>query len=332
VSIGLKSRNQKRVINLTQLRKNKRQHGQKAGRKKARFGDYIVNSAPDAVDGCDDDLVCIDDEKHSDIDDEKRDSEVQKPHHPDEIPKTLSTENKATPNETTWLDDKMINDFCACIKHSFPHTPGLQDVIHSCNPMWFDIDGGETLQIFNVNQNHWIVVSTIGRVKFNKSNLDTLVVDIYDSMGAEPLPAREVDAVCGILRAPHKYVKFLWRNTQRQKGGYDCGLFVLANVTSLVLGISPCKTTFLQPEMRTHMKRCSDNGVVTAFPSASRARRPGKDVSLQQVEIFCTCRRPSKNPMIECEKCNQWFHKSCHQQIPEAAWSDTTSWKCTNCV
>lgn len=50
LSIGLEGKQQQKMVNLTQLRRNTRQkRNKKSGRKKPRAGDYDIIKAPDAV-------------------------------------------------------------------------------------------------------------------------------------------------------------------------------------------------------------------------------------------------------------------------------------------
>lgn len=72
-----------------------------------------------------------------------------------------------------WLSDRHMNAAIALIKESHPEVVGLQDVLLQQRKSWKPT-GEDYIQIFQVNNNHWLTTSTIG------SDKDT--IRIYDSM------------------------------------------------------------------------------------------------------------------------------------------------------
>ena len=55
-------------------------------------------------------------------------------------------------------------------------------------------------------------------------------------------------------------------NNQKQQGFRDCGLFAIANATSLCFGDDPTFLEFEKNEMRQHMLDCIEKGQMTPFP------------------------------------------------------------------
>ena len=55
-------------------------------------------------------------------------------------------------------------------------------------------------------------------------------------------------------------------SVQRQAGGNDCGLFAIANATSVLFGGDVAKLRFKQHEMRTHLYDCFVANALMPFP------------------------------------------------------------------
>ena len=98
-----------------------------------------------------------------------------------------------------------------------------------------------------------------------------------------------------------------------QKGGMDCGLFAIAYAEKLVSGVDPTTVVFDQSAMRQHLISCVGAAELSAFPSTS-SRVVRRKVSLQfDVQLYCTCHGGSitKERMIMCDQCHEWYHQSC---------------------
>ena len=54
---------------------------------------------------------------------------------------------------------------------------------------------------------------------------------------------------------------------QQQSGSTDCGVFVIAVMTSLVFDEDPSKVTYQQSSLRSHLLMCFARGKLTSFPS-----------------------------------------------------------------
>lgn len=61
-------------------------------------------------------------------------------------------------------------------------------------------------------------------------------------------------------------------NVGKQTGATDCGLFALANLTCLVLGLDPVSITYYQQEMREHLVGYLEKGTSSPFPIAKTRR------------------------------------------------------------
>ena len=117
-------------------------------------------------------------------------------------------------------------------------------------------------------------------------------------------------------------------SVQQQEGGVDCALFSIAAAYHSAVGDDFRGLTFSQNEMHQHLVECFEHKQLSAFPqtSVAVARNARKHLF---VHIHCECQPPDSydSNMIECERCNHWFHSKCvklRKQVPE-------TWYCKDC-
>ena len=89
---------------------------------------------------------------------------------------------------------------------------------------------------------------------------------------------------------PQFHIRFV--DVQRQSGWSDCGLFAIANSTTLCGGLDPHLQNFEQSKMREHLKKCLFINRLECFPESRRRRRLGQHrfVATKTVDVFCNCR------------------------------------------
>ena len=94
-----------------------------------------------------------------------------------------------SPNQ--WLDDNLINAAQYLLKKQNPSIDGFQSTILSFK---FQMEPKRTpfIQILNINNNHWITISTIA--------VPPSIVKVYDS-NHEQLPHHEQKLVADILQS-----------------------------------------------------------------------------------------------------------------------------------
>lgn len=116
---------------------------------------------------------------------------------------------------------------------------------------------------------------------------------------------------------------------QRQRNGFDCGVFAIAFATSLAHGEDPSKLTYVLSQLRKHLAACMELERLTPFPSKISADNEGIREKIVKEPIYCICRRSSYlvggSEMVECEDCFEWFHDECVEDFPE---SEDTRWIC----
>ena len=68
--------------------------------------------------------------------------------------------------------------------------------------------------------------------------------------------------------------------------------------------------------MRKHLYKCISNGRLTVFPA--KARKSRGVISIDILELYCSCRMPEIIPMVMCSKCEEWYHNEC-VRVPKVA-------------
>ena len=124
------------------------------------------------------------------------------------------------------------------------------------------------------------------------------------------------------------------RPVQQQTGTLDCGLFTIAYAVELCKGNDPVDVKFSQNEMRHHLISCLQMG---KFESFSRMKRRIKQTQMKDeyliYAVYCFCRYPDiyDKKMIECPKCQEWYHYSCVGLKIEIALKVARDWYCSRC-
>ena len=220
-----------------------------------------------------------------------------------------------------WLDDSLMDLGQKLLSQQYPHISGFQLVVLS-EKFAFVPQPDEFIQILNLNNNHWILISTIG--------CPAATVNVYDSLHGT-LPSRAQRLVADILQCQSTHITVRYPDTQWQSNSHDCGLFTLANATALCAGLDPCTLSFEHAKMRDHYLNCIRAGILLPFPLRSKRRRINRP-QLQRVPIFCICRLPDDGTqMVQCHKCEDWFHTKC-VRVPKAClMKENQTWSCPSC-
>ena len=151
------------------------------------------------------------------------------PRYPKKVKKSLinSEEDKGIRNGDM-LSDMSMNEAQRLLKLQFPKIKGLQLTLlqqkhcNSINNTCHQFIKNQ-LQIIHCHNNHWMVASSIS------SSKEVYVYDsVYDSVAEE------------LINALFCSTNIVMKKCQKQKGGVDCGLFAVANATTLASGIDPC--------------------------------------------------------------------------------------------
>ena len=164
----------------------------------------------------------------------------------------ISLQDRKIVNDGEELTDKHMLAAQQLLRQKFPSNNGLRDtlVIDSRSKP----EDVPYVQVIHVNSNHWITIAA--------SNSKG-PVEVYDSLN----PNKLSDSTLHTIRNYHGQsciVKIM--NIQRQKGFKDCGLFAIANATSICHGDDPTALIYVQDEMRQHLLDCLEKRDMSPFP------------------------------------------------------------------
>ena len=210
------------------------------------------------------------------------------------------------------LDDIHINAAQAMLKQQLPEIGGFCNTLmqHShTDGMSFSSCQLQSLQIVFVAMGkvgHWIGLSMLS-CKENE-------IKVYDTL--QNFPSLETQIIiCRYMKSKATSVTIKLANLATQKGSSDCGLYAIAILTTLAFGNDPTKIVYHQDEMRPHLKQCFESGTITEFPILQRRSRIRERIlSVIDCPVYCICRLPEgshEDTMIQCDKCEQWYHSKC---------------------
>ena len=161
------------------------------------------------------------------------------------------------------LTSDHINAAQVLLHQQFPTLGGLQSTLLDQTSSGFQATTVEAIQIHHTRTtDHWVVSSTIEqRIRVIDSLFD------YLSDGTKT-------QLCELYGTNMTRNGFLFGSitlSQMQYGADDCGLFAIANALELASGTTDfSQVKFDQSAMRHHLIQCFENGVLTAFPRATK--------------------------------------------------------------
>ena len=80
---------------------------------------------------------------------------------------------------------------------------------------------------------------------------------------------------------------------------------------SLAFGKEPAYLHFDNSKMRSYLLNCLHSGVLTEFPCKPEQRK-----NLYRPTLCCytaSCRMPERGLILQCTKCQRWFHPNCQE-------------------
>ena len=224
-----------------------------------------------------------------------------------------------------WLNDKVITASQEILAQQFPHVGGLQPPTLQ-EVRGFRVHSGEFVQIINVSNMHWCVVSTV--------DCEPGEVKVYDTM-YRTVQKCTIPIIAGLLDCQLPSLKIHMMDVGRQSNGSDCGVLSIAIAYDLCSGEDPSTAVYEHSRIREHLKTSLETCSLSRFP-IRRARTGAGVIATKVVSLHCTCRMPEDddptNPYAECTSCKLWYHRAC-ANIPDAVFEDeTVDWKCKTCV
>ena len=202
------------------------------------------------------------------------------------LPKlNLNASNRRILSSGQWLTDKHVRAALMCLAKQFPSINGLQDTLLLYEFQQYNSTTENMIQIINVNQNHWVCLSTI--------NASAGVIDVFDSMPSLSRTSMSLQyQAAAILKTAEKEFTLRFIDVQRQNGTDDCALFALAFAVALCNGRDPHSSRFMQPLMRSHLEACLENENLSEFPSSYRRPKKNHILATSSIQVYCTCHLP----------------------------------------
>ena len=224
-----------------------------------------------------------------------------------------------------WLTDEIITAAQKLMHQYFLNMKGFQPPTLGQVPGGFDVHREEFLQIINVKNNHWCVVSTVG--------CETGIINLYDSLyGSVDLETEYL--IAGMVFSPASKLTIKMVNVERQSNSSDCGVLAVAYAFDICSGVDPCKARYDSSRTRQHLATCLSDCNFSRFPVVGSERKCRSVKLSKTVELYCTCRMPERvgeENMAECDVCKDWFHLHC-QDIPNDVFATSgVIWKCKVC-
>ena len=165
----------------------------------------------------------------------------------------LTTTDKHIISSGRKLNDLHINFAHHILKHQFPSLKRLQNTLYQSKKQPGEYPTNK-VQIVHSRGDHWIVASTINSVN-NK-------VNVYDSVYSSLDRSSCAEVFSGTI-APCSD----GRDSKKQDGGCDCGLFAIAVATALAFRQDAKTLTFEQTLMRPRLIQCFEKRELTPFPT-----------------------------------------------------------------
>ena len=236
--------------------------------------------------------------------------EVWVPADNDRLSRNLNVTDRNILKTKEWLNETIIDASMSLLKFQFPDMHGLQSCCRA-GDLSFERHSGLFIQIINRtphgNGSHWITVSNVKALDITNQ------VTVYDS-AFQDLPEDEGMVIASLVDIEGNILHVQLANVQMQRNTHDCGLFAIANATTLAFGKNPVNQTYDSTKMRSHLIKCLENKEITPFPTTKFSGKRSPVKRTVDVEIFCVCRMPDTRTLyIFCDECGREYHPACVQ-------------------
>ena len=167
---------------------------------------------------------------------------------------TLTNLDRRLISDGEKLIDKHINSAQRILHELFPNLNGLMLSFLQRRPLNGPISN--SIQILYIRGDHWVVAAT---------GIGSKIVHVYDSVYSLLDQSSSKLITCFFHCSPCN-VKIT--NVQKQEGNHECGLYAIANATTIAFGQDPTKATIsMQPCMRDHLILCLTQKKMKLFPA-----------------------------------------------------------------
>ena len=231
-------------------------------------------------------------------------------------------DRKIIASHSGWLTDKVITAAQMLMLQYFPGMSGLQPptLQEVCA---FQVHTGEFVQIVNIRNRHWCVVSSVG--------CDSGVVNVYDSLYSS-VSNKTIHLIASMVYSSSSTLEVRMMDVAKQSNSSDCGILSIAYAFDLCSGNDPCEVKYYHKKIRQHLVMCLENCQLSRFALLCE-RKSSSIKSAKTVDLYCSCRMPGEsNDMAECDSCHVWYHRHC-MDIPSEVFDkeEDIYWECKAC-
>ena len=230
---------------------------------------------------------------------------------------------------SNWLNDTIINTAQNCLHTQF-ELPGLYDT--SLGPH-LSYPKAEVFHQILHDSNHWILVSTFGSPH--------PAVKLFDSNYHGKISSSVQKQTASILRTSVDKIIFSVQSVQQQMNTSDCGVFAIAFLVELLFDGDPTTVMFDVGKMRSYLHCCLRSRKFDhPFPKVEGEHEHNLPCKLLiEIPVYCVCRMPyfesddevRELQMAECDRCHQWYHRSCIS-VPDYVFKQKNRfWFCSKC-
>ena len=221
-----------------------------------------------------------------------------------------------------WPTDNIIMAAQKIAIQHYPNMQGLQPVsLQKVNA--FGVHTEEFVQIINIRNCHWCVVSTVG--------CDKGVVNVFDSLYPS-VSDSTMNVIARLMYISESSLEVRMMDVEQQLNSSDSGVLAIAYMFDLCSGSYPCAHKYDHSNIRTHLAKCLKNCQFSRFPCLGECGYSACKSALK-VDLHCTCRLPKMHgdKMAQCDLCSVWYHQHC-MDIPKIVFDEEDiSWMCKNC-
>ena len=159
-------------------------------------------------------------------------------------------------NQYAWLNDKVITASQEILAQQFPHIEGLQPPTLQ-QVRGFKVHRGEFVQIINISNMHWCVMSTVG--------CEPGEVRVYDTMFRR-VQESTIPIIASLTNCQLSSLRIHMMDVGRQTNSSDCGVLSVAIAYDLCSGDDPATVVYDHSRIREHLKTSLKSCSLSRFP------------------------------------------------------------------
>ena len=196
---------------------------------------------------------------------------------------TLQSKEIQEITNKSWLAIQHLNAAMGLLREQFPDIGALFNLQYCESGSFPTPESPKWMQIIHNGAAHWLAVA--------KGFVDQESVMVFDSIGFDRGNELVKETIASLAHCQKDRLSVSIMHCQKQSNSYDCGVFVVAYLTSLAHGQNPVSVLYDKKKIRNHLKECLLAGRLELFPTISQKNTTSLRCLMYNYPIFCTCRR-----------------------------------------